>query len=117
MTSARVDLNDIERRNGEGGGAFVGGRWRTADELRESGRRASDALNEADDRRLADEDSDTAKALNTVRIARAAYEAALKQADSPELRATAERDRIKELRRDLDASERELARVKRERRI
>jgi len=110
-------LNDIERRNGERGGAFVGGRWRTADELRESGRRASDALNRADDLRLAGEDAEIARALNAVRITRAAYEAALKRASPPESRETEERERIRDLRGELDAAERELARVKRERPI
>jgi len=37
-------MNDTERRTGEQGGAYIGGRWVSADELRARGRRVADAL-------------------------------------------------------------------------
>jgi len=37
-------MNDTERRTGDQAGAYIGGRWVSADELRLRGRRVSDAL-------------------------------------------------------------------------
>jgi len=37
-------MNETERRTGEQGGAYIGGRWVSADELRMRGRRVTDAL-------------------------------------------------------------------------
>jgi len=37
-------MNDTERRTGNKGGAYIGGRWVSADELRSRGRRVTDAL-------------------------------------------------------------------------
>jgi len=37
-------MGDTERRTGHQGGAFIGGRWVSDDELRTRGRRVSDAL-------------------------------------------------------------------------
>lgn len=37
-------MNDTERRTGEQGGAYIGGRWVSGDELRARGRRATDSL-------------------------------------------------------------------------
>ena len=37
-------MNGTERRTGEQGGAYIGGRWVSDDELRARGRRATDSL-------------------------------------------------------------------------
>ncbi|MDR3651306.1 MAG: hypothetical protein P4L20_19640 [Acidimicrobiales bacterium] len=37
-------MNEIERRTGTQGGAYVGGKWFSADELRAAGRRVTDGL-------------------------------------------------------------------------
>lgn len=40
-------MNDAERRTGSQGGAYIGGHWVSADELRARGRRVTDALGRA----------------------------------------------------------------------
>lgn len=41
-------MNETERRTGREGGAYVGGTWFSADELRAAGRRVTDGLGRSD---------------------------------------------------------------------
>ncbi len=41
-------MSETERRTGTKGGAYVGGKWFSADELRAAGRRVTDGLFQAD---------------------------------------------------------------------
>ena len=44
VAAGRQNMSETERRAGEQGGAYIGGRWVSADELRARGRRVTDAL-------------------------------------------------------------------------
>jgi hypothetical protein len=88
------------------GGAYVGGRWVSTDELRQHGRRVSGAFADgADDRPrpVAYEDDDLGRAVERARRARIAFQEMLGQTSEPH------EERVRELRDEIYAAEGEVA--------